>query len=121
MLPSFFVRPVQQMERRSLETRCRLLQDLYSPINSLTKSAGGAQEGRVKIPPLVAAAFSGNWILFREIYDSYEKWTKQRWTRKNVRGQLECFNLACILHLKSPWSCSAIMLQTRTTIAGKYN
>lgn len=40
----------------------------------------------VNISPLVGAAFSSNWMLFREVYDAYEKWTGGRWSRENVRN-----------------------------------
>eukprot|EP00903_Cladosiphon_okamuranus_P014652 g13586.t1 len=40
------------------------------------------------ISPLVGAAFSSNWILFREVYDSYEKMTNKRWSRNHVLAQI---------------------------------
>lgn len=43
-------------------------------------------KGKVKISPLVGAAFSSNWILFRKVYDTYEEWTGRHWFRENVRA-----------------------------------
>lgn len=37
------------------------------------------------ISPLVGAAFSSNWVLFRQVYDSYEKLTRGYWWRSMVR------------------------------------
>ncbi|CBN74318.1 Ankyrin Repeat Transient Receptor Potential Channel [Ectocarpus siliculosus] len=45
-------------------------------------------KGKVKISPLVGAAFSSNWILFRKVYDTYEEWTGHRWWRQQVLAQI---------------------------------
>lgn len=37
-----------------------------------------------KITPLAGAAFSGNWKLFHEVYDSYEDWAENGWSRSDV-------------------------------------
>lgn len=82
------------MKRYPLRERRQRVYDLLSRRESVAHEAG---KQRVNISPLVGAAFSSNWILFREVYDSYEKLTGQRWSRKHVRYLLECFYVAPIL------------------------
>lgn len=41
--------------------------------------------GATKISPLVGAAFSSNWVLFRQVYDSFEELTGGYWLRDMVR------------------------------------
>lgn len=78
---------MQQVKGDTLEGQ--LVRDLLSSRESTNE--GGTK--RVNISPLVGAAFSSNWILFREVYDSYEEWTGHHWSRKHVRALLECFRL----------------------------
>lgn len=40
----------------------------------------------VRISPLVGAILSSNWVLFRKVYDTYEQWTEERWSREQVRN-----------------------------------
>lgn len=94
---------LQQVERYpARDQQPQLVNDLLSPRGSVTHEAG---KKRVNISPLVGAAFSSNWILFREVYDSYEKLAGKRWSRKHVRALLECFkylsaDALALLHCK---------------------
>ena len=55
--------------------------------------------GETKISPLVGAAFSSNWVLFRQVYDSYEELTGAYWWRSMVRKFLGALTAAQRINL----------------------
>lgn len=73
--------PLQQAKGRDNEKM--LVRDLLSPRGVYSRKEGTPKK---PISPLVGAAFSSNWKLFREVYQKYEEWTGHRWYRNNVRA-----------------------------------
>lgn len=58
--------------------------ELLSPRSMTLRSATTDQEH--SISPLAGAVFSSNWVLFREVYDRYEKLAGCCWQRETVRA-----------------------------------
>lgn len=66
---------------------------LLSP-RPLTFSTADPDNVKATISPLAGAAFSSNWVLFREVYDCYEKLAGCCWLRETVRARQVLFPLA---------------------------
>ncbi|CBN74319.1 Transient Receptor Potential Channel. Partial sequence [Ectocarpus siliculosus] len=60
--------------------------ELLSPKSMTLKSSSTDQEH--SISPLAGAVFSSNWVLFREVYDRYEKLAGCCWQRETVLKQI---------------------------------
>lgn len=81
------------MESPNDKTSNERLAHHFVPRRELGKSDGSAQSKTIKtkVTPLAAAALRGNWVLFRHIYDKYERLQKRKWFRYEVRSFCEIF------------------------------
>lgn len=70
---------LQQAKGREKEKK--MVSDLLSPRDAYFDRE---ETPKKPISPLVGAAFSSNWKLFRAIYEAYEEWTGQFWYRNKV-------------------------------------